>query len=185
MAQTLGTLLVDIKGDTTQLIQGFNRAESAVNKTTKSMGNAINVLTGAFFSLQAIDLAKGYAKQVDELQSVNNRLKLVTKSNQEFLKVQNELFTQAQNTRSMYAGTIDLYGRIARSTQTLNLSQKELLKITDTVNKSMIIGGGSAESQQAALIQLGQAFSANFKAVGQELGSIREQAPRLYEVMIK
>lgn len=185
MAQTLGTLLVDIKGDTTQLIQGFNRAESAVNKTTKSMGNAINVLTAAFFSLQAIDLAKGYAKQVDELQSVNNRLKLVTKSNQEFLKVQNELFTQAQNTRSMYAGTIDLYGRIARSTQTLNLSQKELLKITDTVNKSMIIGGGSAESQQAALIQLGQAFSSNFKAVGQELGSIREQAPRLYEALIK
>lgn len=185
MAQTLGTLLVDIKGDTTQLIQGFNRAEKAVTKTTQTMGSAVKVLTGVFASLQAIDLAKGYAKQVDELQSVNNRLMLVTKSAQEFATAQKELFSQAQNTRTMYSGTIDLYGRIARSTQNLNMSQKELLSLTNSINKAMIIGGGSTESQQAALVQFGQAFSANFKAVGQELGSLREQAPRLYEALIK
>ncbi|MGJ0317720.1 tape measure protein [Aliarcobacter cryaerophilus] len=185
MAQTLGTLLIDVKSDTTQLIQGFNRAESAVNKTTKNMGTAIKTLAAAYVSLEAVDLAKGYAKQVDELTNVNNRLKLATKTSEEFASVQKELFNQAQNTRSTYAGTIDLYGRIAKSTQNLALSQKELLNITHSINKAMIVGGGSAESQQAALIQLGQAFSSNFKAVGQELGSIREQAPRLYEAMIK
>lgn len=185
MAQTLGTLLIDVKSDTTQLIQGFNRAESAVNKTTKNMGTAIKILAAAYVSLEAVDLAKGYAKQVDELTNVNNRLKLATKTSEEFASVQKELFNQAQNTRSTYAGTIDLYGRIAKSTQNLALSQKELLNITGSINKAMIIGGGSTESQQAALIQLGQAFSSNFKAVGSELGSIREQAPRLYEVMIK
>ena len=185
MGQSLGTLLIDVKSDTTQLVQGFNRAEATVNKTTKNMGTAIKALATAYVSLEAIDLAKSYARQVDELTNVNNRLKLVTKTSEEFASVQKELFNQAQNTRSMYAGTIDLYGRIAKSTQNLALSQKELLSITDSINKSMIIGGGSTESQQAALIQLGQAFSANFKAVGQELGSIREQAPRLYEVLIK
>lgn len=185
MAQTLGTLLIDVKSDTTQLIQGFNRAESAVNKTTKNMGTAIKTLAAAYVSLEAVDLAKSYARQVDELTNVNNRLKLATKTSEEFASAQKELFNQAQDARSIYTGTIDLYGRIAKSTENLALSQKELLNVTGSINKAMIIGGGSAESQQAALIQLGQAFSSNFKAVGQELGSIREQAPRLYEAMIK
>ena len=185
MAQSLGSLLINVEANTAQLVQGFNKAESVVNKTTKNMGTAIKALATAYVSLEAIDLAKSYARQVDELTNVNNRLKLATKTSEEFASVQKELFNQAQNTRSVYAGTIDLYGRIAKSTQNLALSQKELLSITDSINKAMIIGGGSTESQQAALIQLGQAFSANFKAVGQELGSIREQAPRLYEVLIK
>lgn len=185
MAQTLGSLIINIESNTTQLVQGFNRAENVVNKTTKSMGTAIKTLAAAYVSLEAVDLAKSYARQVDELTNVNNRLRLVTKTSEEFASAQKEIFNQSQINRSMYAGTIDLYGRIAKSTQNLTLSQKELLSITNSINKAMIIGGGSTESQQAALIQLGQAFSSNFKAVGQELGSIREQAPRLYEVMIK
>lgn len=184
MAQSLGSLLVDIKGDTTQLINSFNKAETAVNKATNSMGTAIKSLAAAYVSLEAVDLAKSYARQVDELTTVNNRLKLVTKSTEEFKTAQTELYKIAQDTRTVFAGTIDIFTRIARGTQNLNLSQKELLDLTTSINQAMRVGGGTAESQQAALIQLGQAFSANFKAVGQELGSLREQAPRLYEALI-
>lgn len=185
MAQTLGTLLIDVKADTQQLIQGFNRAETTVNKATKSMGNAIKALAGAYVSLSAIDLAKRYAKQVDAITTVNNRLKLVTKSTQELTTAQNELYKISQSTSMSYSATGDLYSRVARSTKELNLSQTELLGITDSINKAMIISGGTAESMNAALVQLGQAFSADFKAVGQELGSIREQTPRLYEAIVK
>lgn len=185
MSQTLGNLLVNISADTTQLIQGFNRAETTVNKATKSMGNAIKALAGAYVSLSAIDLARSYAKQVDAITTVNNRLKLVTKSTQELTNAQNELYKISQSTSMSYAGTGDLYSRVARSTKELNLSQTELLGITDSINKAMIISGGTAESMNAALVQLGQAFSADFKAVGQELSSIREQTPRLYEAIVK
>ncbi|MFY4844583.1 tape measure protein [Aliarcobacter butzleri] len=185
MAQTLGTLLIDVKADTQQLIQGFNRAETTVNKATKSMGNAIKALAGAYVSLSAIDLARSYAKQVDAITTVNNRLKLVTKSTQELTNAQNELYKISQSTSMSYSATGDLYSRVARSTKELNLSQTELLGITDSINKAMIISGGTAESMNAALVQLGQAFSADFKAVGQELGSIREQTPRLYEAIVK
>lgn len=185
MAQSLGDLIINVKGDTTYLVQGFDRAERVVNKTTKSMGNAIKALAGAYVSLSAIDLARSYAKQVDAITTVNNRLKLVTKSTQELTNAQNELYKISQSTSMSYAGTGDLYSRVARSTKELNLSQTELLGITDSINKAMIISGGTAESMNAALVQLGQAFSADFKAVGQELGSIREQTPRLYEAIVK
>ena len=184
MAQSLGSLLINVEANTAQLVQGFNKAESVVNKATKSMGTAIKSLAAAYVSLEAVDLAKSYAKQVDELTTVNNRLKLVTKSTQEFKTAQTELYKIAQDTRTVFAGTIDIFTRIARGTQNLNLSQKELLDLTTSINQAMRVGGGTAESQQAALIQLGQAFSSNFKAVGQELGSLREQAPRLYEAIV-
>ena len=185
MAQSLGDLIINVKGDTTYLVQGFDRAERVVNKTTKSMGNAIKALAGAYVSLSAIDLAKSYAKQVDAITTVNNRLKLVTKSTQELTIAQNELYKISQSTSMSYSATGNLYSRVARSTKELNLSQSELLGITDSINKAMIISGGTAESMSAALVQLGQAFSADFKAVGQELGSIREQTPRLYEAIVK
>lgn len=184
MAKDLGTLLINVEANTTQLVQGFNKAEATVNKATKSMGTAVKSLAAAYLSLSTIDLARSYARQVDELTTVNNRLKLVTKSTDEFKSAQLALYKIAQDTRTVFAGTIDIFTRIARGTQNLNLSQKELLDLTTSINQAMRVGGGTAESQQAALIQLGQAFSSSFKAVGQELGSLREQAPRLYEAIV-
>lgn len=185
MAQTLGTLLVDIKGDTTQLIQGFNRAEKAVTKTTQTMGSAVKVLTGVFASLQAIDLAKGYAKQVDEIQNVNNRLGLVVKTNQELSSVQKSLYEQAQKNSASYTATADLYTRMANSTKNLKLSQEKLLNITDLVNKSMVISGTSTANQKILLEQLSQAFSSNFQSVGQEFNTIKDQAPRLFDAILQ
>lgn len=185
MAQTLGTLLVDIKGDTTQLIQGFNRAEKAVTKTTQTMGSAVKVLTGVFASLQAIDLAKGYAKQVDEIQNVNNRLGLVVKTNQELSAVQKSLYEQAQKNSASYTATADLYTRMANSTKNLKLSQEKLLNITDLVNKSMVISGTSTANQEILLEQLSQAFSSNFQSVGQEFNTMKDQAPRLFDAILQ
>lgn len=185
MAQTLGTLLVDIKGDTTQLIQGFNRAEKAVTKTTQTMGSAVKVLTGVFASLQAIDLAKGYAKQVDEIQNVNNRLGLVVKTNQELSAVQKSLYEQAQKNSASYTATADLYTRMANSTKNLKLSQEKLLNITDLVNKSMVISGTSTANQKILLEQLSQAFSSNFQSVGQEFNTMKDQAPRLFDAILQ
>lgn len=185
MANSLGTLLVDIKGDTTHLINSFNRAENAVSKTTQTMGSAVKLLTGVFASLQAIDLAKGYAKQVDELQNVNNRLGLVVKSSQDLENVQKKIFEQSQKNSVSFTATADLYTRMANSTKNLNLSQEKLLEITDLINKSMVISGTSSANQKTMLEQLGQAFSSNFQSVGQEFNTMKDQAPKLYDAIIQ
>ncbi|WP_418186729.1 tape measure protein [Aliarcobacter lanthieri] len=185
MAQSLGALIIDVKSDTTQLVQGFNRAENAVQQTTKKMANAIKVFTTAYLGLNSIDLAKGYLKQVDNITYANNRLKLATNTTEELAVAQKELYQIAQRTSTEYKGTADLYSRIALNTKNMNLSQKETLELTETINKAMITSGGTAESMNAAITQLGQAFSADFKAVGQELASIREQTPALYEAIIQ
>ena len=74
--------------------------------------------------------------------------------------------------------TVDLYRRIATATETLGLSEQKRLQITEAINKAIIIGGGSAASNQAALVQLGQGLASG-QLRGQELNSILEQSPRL------
>lgn len=181
---TLGSLIINLEMNSKHLVDGFNRAEQKVNSATSSMKLGIKSLAGAYASLQAVDVAKFYATQIDALTSANNRLKLVTASQKEFNATQQELFQIAQSTRQSFTTTIELHARLGLATKDLSKSQKELLPITDTINKAMIISGGTAQAQAAALVQLGQAFSADFKAVGQELGSLREQAPRLYTALV-
>lgn len=182
MAQTLGTLLIDVKSDTTQLIQGFNRAESAVNKTTKTMSNAVKGFIAAYAGISAIDAGKEFVRLSDAAKNIDSRLKLVTKSTQELSKAQSELFKISQNASIEFESTVDLYSRMARSTRDLNVSQEDLLKVTDTISKALVVSGGEAASMNAALTQLSQGFASGTLR-GEELNSVIEQTPRLAEAI--
>lgn len=186
MAQSIGNVVINLEANTAKLVDGFNRAERAVQKSTQEMKNNVVGLTTAYLSLStAVDFSKYFMKQADAMTTVESRLRLVTKGADDLLQTQKALFQQAQSTRTNYVETADLYARIARSTKNYGIEQEKVLKLTDSISKAMTIGGGTAESQKAALMQLGQAFSANFKSVGQEFASIREQAPRVWQAMVE
>ena len=113
---------------------------------------------------------------------LDSRTRLVTHSTNELTASRERLFALAQSTRTSEEATVDLYARISRSTKELGRSQEDLFRITETVNKSIGISGGSAASAQAALVQLGQAFASGTLR-GEELNSVMEQAPRLAEAI--
>lgn len=182
MAQTLGELLVNIKGDTTQLITSFNKAENAVNKTTKNMGNAIKGFIAAYAGLSLVDASKEFVRLSDSARNIESRLKLVTKSTQELAIAQDELFKISQNASIEFESTVDLYSRMARSTRDLNVTQEQLLKVTDTISKALVVSGGEASSMNAALVQLSQGFASGTLR-GEELNSVIEQTPRLAEAI--
>ena len=175
--------------------KGVEAAQRELDKLGKTAGNAEKSVGGLASSMKTLGalasvgamatLAKEAIKMADAMTTVESRLKLVTKSVEEQTKSQSELFKIAQQTRLGFKETADLYSRIAISTKDYNLSQEKILGITNTINKAMIISGGTAESMNAAIIQLGQAFSGNFQSVGQELASIREQTPALYQAIVE
>ena len=175
--------------------KGVEAAQRELDKLGKNASNAEKSVGGLASSMKTLGalasvgamatLAKEAIKMADVMTTVESRLKLVTKSVEEQTKAQSELFKIAQQTRLGFKETADLYSRIAISTKDYNLSQEKILGITNTINKAMIISGGTAESMNAAIMQLGQAFSGNFQSVGQELASIREQTPALYQAIVE
>ena len=148
------------------------------------MTTAVKAFAAAYIGLNAIDLAKTLGRQADAMTNVNSKLKLVTTSTQQLLNVQKEIFNLSQDTRSDFTGNIELYQRMAMATKDLNLSQKDMVELTKSINQAMTISGTTAAGAQSLVVQLGQAFSSNFKSVAQELGTFRDQAPRLYQAML-
>lgn len=148
--------------------------DSNVSKAVQSLssfkGIIATIATGAVIS--------NYIKFADTFTNINSKLTLATKNTSELAKAQRELFTISQQSRVSFESTVDLYSKLSTSTEQLKIKQDDLLKVTSLINKAGIIGGGSSESINAALMQLGQGFASGTLR-GEELNSVMEQTPRL------
>ena len=111
-------------------------------------------------------------------QLAENRIRLVTDSEQELATVTDELLASANRTRSSFESTVELYARVARSSEELGLSQREILNLTETVNQAIQVSGATAQEASAGVIQFAQGLASGALR-GDELRSVMEQMPRL------
>lgn len=156
-----------------------------VENQAKKTDKGVSGLTDSFFSFKGViasvvstALIGNLIKMSDTFTNIESKLKLATKSTNEYAKAQAELFKIAQESRVSFSDTVDLYSKLSISTESLKISQERLLKVTELIGKAGIIGGGSKESINAALVQLGQGFASGTLR-GEELNSVMEQTPRL------
>lgn len=174
-------------------IDGNSKDVRLVREEVNKLGNAVNnvdtyanALKSTIGKMAAVGLGlNGIAaavtksiSAVDNLLNATGRLKLVTSSMQELEDVSKRLLNVANETRVGFAGVVDIHARLAMSLERLHPSQEKMLEATKAINKSLIISGSSAQSAEAALIQLGQGLASDALR-GQELMSVMEQTPRL------
>lgn len=93
-------------------------------------------------------------------------------------------YKAAENSRSDLSDTTNLINRIMMSgvygQKAGSLSSAT--RMAETLNKAMVIGGGTSEENKRALVQLSQGLSSGVLQ-GDELRSIREQSPYLAQVL--
>lgn len=110
---------------------------------------------------------------VRELETINNQLRLVTKSTEELTEVQNRLRQTAIATRSTFAETADLFVKLKLSTDELGISQDRLLNVTAKFQQALAISGADANTAAGAIRQFGQAMASG-TVRGDEFNSIVE-----------
>lgn len=158
-------------------------------KSGEELGGSLSGL-GSAASLAGRALAAiGVGASVRELFSmadastnVASRLSLVTTSTSDLVTVQQKLFDVAQASRVKFVDLTTVYAQVARSTKDLGISQTSLLGVIQTISQAVTISGGSAQSAQAALVQLSQGFASGALR-GEELNSVLEQTPRLAQAI--
>jgi len=163
-------------------LQGFRRnAEGAGQR----MGAGLDAARRAAYQLGAVlgaaFSARNLAAMSDEAGELNARLKLATKSTEEFNRAQAGTYRIAQATRTSWKATAELYARIERSTRDIGLNQATILQLTETINKAAQLSGGG-QAAEAALCQRSQGVAAG-QLRGEELNSVLEQTPRLAEAI--
>lgn len=181
----IGNASDDAQKKTAKVFTGIETKARGANielDKTKRMFSKILSLMGLAGVLGATLSVGNIIKVVDEYKTISGQVRLVTGSQKESVAVQKNLYQMAQRTRQEYGATAQLYTSVARNASELGKSTSEILAFTEDVSMAMMIGGGSAASQQAALVQLGQALGSGVLR-GDELNSIMEQAPRLSKLI--
>lgn len=160
----------------------LSKVDSAFDRAAKAAQSAGNVLKGALALAVGGAGVSAIIDQAEAYTTVANRLKLVTSSSKEFAEAQSAVFAIAQRSGQPLGATAELYQRIAQNQDALKLSGKGVAGVVETISKTMVISGASAEASNAALIQLGQAFASGTLR-GEELNSVMEQAPALSQAI--
>jgi tape measure domain-containing protein len=145
---------------------------------------SVTLLRRSLGLLGAGAVIRQYAVLSDEFITIQNRLKIVTSGTKELAEAQKSLLSIANETRSSFRGTTELYVRLSLASKALGIEQDRLLPVTRSINQAILLSGATAREAEAGLIQLSQGIAAN-RLGGDELRSVLEQLPVVADVISK
>lgn len=148
------------------------------------IGASLGALKGAFVALGGMALVNEIKQTADAMMSLSSRIRLVTKDDAERLQVEQRLYQMSMKNRASLEDIGDLYYKTALSASRFGATQEDVLRLTDIVSKSLIIGGADTAQQKATILQLSQALGSGVLQ-GDELRSLRENAPILMDQISK
>ena len=173
--------------------EGLDRVRSDLNRLRDEAGGAerqtskFKETLGRLAKYGAVALVgTGLAalKTADTMQNLNNKIRVATDGAIEYATAQKEIERIAMTTYSSLESVGELYASNERALSSLGKSQSDVLLFTENISKAMSVSGGSAQSQAAAITQLGQAMASGVLR-GDEFNSIAEQAPVIMDLLTK
>ena len=174
-----------IVGKTQGLAQAKQKPVKGQAQPSGGMGaTLVGGLKGALVALGGMAIIEEIKQTADAMMSLSSRIKLVTKDDAERLRIESRLYSMSMKNRASLEDLGDLYYKTALSAQRFGASQEDVLRLTDIVSKSLIIGGADTAQQKATILQLSQALGSGVLQ-GDELRSLRENAPILMDQISK
>lgn len=144
------------------------------------MNNSVDRLRGTLLATSALlggfgaaFTLKGLTEYSDTYKTVGNRLRVVKGEAQDLRDVEKDIFDVAQRSRSQYEATGILFARMANASKRLGISQKDVLRTTETIQKAFVLGGATPTEAQQSSLQLSQGIASN-RLQGDELRSVLE-----------
>lgn len=199
MADDLQRMIVQISADVRDFEKSMAKLEGMTNSTfkaitrqarenSKALDNVFKELGNkASASLAAIGAAVGTKELIglsDTWTTLSNKVAAVSQSTGMQARSMSDLVKGADNARASIESYTDLYAKLMRSASGVAKNEEEIARATNIVSKAFVAGGAAASEQAASVLQLGQALASG-NLQGDELRSIRENAPLLAEAIAK
>ncbi|WP_227063320.1 tape measure protein [Acinetobacter pittii] len=162
-------------------LSSIERKGDFASKSTDRMSVATRSLAGYMAGVVTIGSA---ISKMDLYTGINNKLKLVTNSQEELNQAMDDTFEIAQRSASSWGAVNDVYSKYMSNAKTLNLTQEQTAKLTEITSKAVAISGSNAESASAALFQYGQALDGGVLRA-EEFNSLVDGAGGLLNAMAK
>ncbi len=193
MVEKVEALLLTMSADIKQMERAYKRAQEKTNETTTAIEKRFERMNGRILRTQdqlGSDLRRSFAaigvglaiKEVtqyaDSWTAAQNKVAAAGVAQRDLGARMSEVADIARETRSSFGAVADLYSKVTRVSDQLGLSQRDVARLTENVAKSFVAGGSAASEQAAGILQLSQALGSGVLQ-GEELKSIRENAPLL------
>lgn len=183
MATDVERLVVLLEANAENLRRQMRGAEQVVDRSTNRMERNLRTLRNAFYAITAAlaggGLIASTVRLADSYRSLDNRLRLVTGSEEERTALMRELLELSNETRTSLEGTTTVFFRLSRGLERYGIEGERLIGILRTINQTVAISGATAAEAEGALIQFSQALNTDFQSAGQEIRSLQEQMPAL------
>lgn len=201
MADKNDDLIIQVAADTAAMRRAWTKVESEVtglsakvNRRFYAMGqqidrtfsgigqNMMRNLTGPLAGIAGVMATREVMQYADAWTIAGNKLAAAGEVAGMQARSLNDLNEIANSTRSGITETADLYAKLLRSTKGVAQSEMEVAKATEIVNKAFKAGGAAASEQAAGILQLAQGLGSGVLQ-GDELRSVRENAPLLAQAI--
>lgn len=172
----------DARQGAAAISSNFSRARTGIKSLSDELATTKRQLVGFFTATFGVQFFRGLGEVADRMTLVDARLRLATKSQEEFAAAQKGTLDIARRTGQPLTDVADLYSRIARSVRELGGAQEEALGITETINKAIVVSGRAASTSAAGIQQLVQGFDGGVLR-GEEFNSVMENTPRVAQLI--
>lgn len=156
------------------------RLQNEIDRTSKGMLTLTKIVAAYYLVHNA---GRQIIAVADSYTLLQNRIRTVTKDQNQLMAVTEQLVGVADRTRTSLADTASVYSRTAASARVLGKSQKDVISFTESLQQAVQLSGAAPGETGPALIQFAQAMSSN-RLSGDELRSILEQAPVIGDVIV-
>lgn len=171
--RALRAALAGARRDLTVFEQQANRDAQRVNA---SVGRMVGIQAGLLKAFAVAAAAKQVTDYADAWTIAGNKIAAASQVAGRQARSLSDLNDIANETRTGLTETADLYAKLLRATASVADSEEEVARATEIVNKAFKAGGAAASEQTAGILQLAQALGSGVLQ-GDELRSIRENAP--------
>lgn len=162
----------------------WNNVNRVLDSSHTKFRNIVSSAASLIYTVKSVTRAISSMTDVaDSALSDIAKLKLFNTSSYSPAQLYGQVYKTAQESRSDLSSTAGLTQRIMLSgTYEGEGAITRAIDLSGTINKAMVLGGGTTEENNRAIVQLSQALSSGLLQ-GDELRSIREQAPYLAKVL--
>ncbi|MEC7119300.1 MAG: tape measure protein [Pseudomonadota bacterium] len=179
-ANRASTSIRTLTTNTNGYVAAAQRAEMSNHALRSSIAG---IAASALSAATAYAGFKAVLAATDEYKVMEGQIRLVTDSQQQLMSIMQQLTAMSQAAGGELTASVELYAKFANASRDLSGATDEVLvRLTDTVNKFVAIGGSSGPSAAAGIFQFSQAMASGVLR-GQEYNSILEQTPGLAKAL--
>lgn len=139
---------------------GMRKAEAGIDRIKKQADFAAQALMGVSASLAGAAWAKSAIAIADEMQNIRSRIGQLPQTVGDAGAAFEEVGRRASVTGMAIDAYAGLYTRVGNAAKDYITTQEDLLGITDTIAKALVVGGASAQEASSAMLQFSQALAA-------------------------